>query len=75
LKIVLAVYGELLFRRNYSRGGATFTPESLDGYWTGMRNLRQEFERHEPAQPAILCSVDNPHASAAKFLDDSIVSS
>jgi hypothetical protein len=32
------------FVRNYGGGGARFTPESLDGYWIGMRKLRQEFD-------------------------------
>jgi hypothetical protein len=56
-----------------ARSAVCFSPESLEGGWIRCQVLRQQLQRYFPAQTNILRAVDDPHASPAKMLNDSIM--
>jgi hypothetical protein len=56
-----------------ARRAACFSPEPLKGGWIGRQMLRQKLQGNFPAQANIFRAVDNPHASAAKMLNNSIM--
>ncbi len=47
--------------------------ESCQRLWVFCHVIRQEFQRHKPMQPAVLCLVNNTHPAAAQLFDDAIV--
>ena len=56
-----------------SRGGLGFLHEPL--FSLRVRDLfrREHLQRDKPVQMEVLCLVDNPHATFAQFLQDSIM--
>jgi len=55
------------------RCGARFAPESLGRLRVVGDVVRQELQRNVSAQARVLGFVDNAHASAAQFFQDSVV--
>jgi hypothetical protein len=56
-----------------ARRAARFSPKSLEGGGIGRQVLRQQLQRHFAAQANVFRAVDDPHASPAKMLNDSIM--
>jgi hypothetical protein len=55
------------------RGGSFLALESLSGPRFVESPFGEELQRHRAAQPRVLGRVDNPHASTAQFLTDTVV--
>ncbi len=52
---------------------ARFTPESLDRLRVLRNVFGKKFQRDIPAKARVLGSIDDAHASAAKFFQDGVL--